>query len=91
MVSACPEDWPASQDDDVLREVDEKCSNGSDTLPPVTDLDVGVVYKNEYCAVCHQVTNIQPWMYRYGCSQCLEDKLTNQGTLAYERHKYWGG
>ena len=78
MVSACPDDWPANQDDEVLREVGEKCRYGSDTLPPVTDLDDGVVYKNEYCAVCHQVTNIQPWTYRFGCSPCLEDKLTNQ-------------
>ena len=78
MVSACPEDWPANQDDEVLRDVDEKCSNGSDTLPPVTDLDGGVVYKNEYCAVCHQVTNLQPWGYRFGCSPCLENKLANQ-------------
>ena len=73
MVSACPEDWPANQDDEVLREVDEKCSNGSDTLPPVTDLDGGVVYKNEYCAVCHQVANIQPWGYRFGCSSVIND------------------
>ena len=78
MVSACPEDWPANQDDEVLREVGEKCSNGSDTLPPVTNLDSGVVYKNEYCAVCHQVANIQPWGYRFGCSPCLENKLANQ-------------
>ena len=45
MVSEYPEDW---SDDEVLREVSEKCSNGSDTLPPVTDLDGGMVYKNEY-------------------------------------------
>ena len=75
MVSACPEDWLANQDDEVLREVDEKCSNGSDTLPPVTDLDSGVVYKNEYCAVCHQVANIQPWTYRFGCSKCLGERI----------------
>ena len=79
MVSECPEDWLANQDDGVLREVDEKCSNGSDTLPPVTDLDGGVVYKNEYCAVCHQVTNVQPWRYRFGCSPCLENRITTQG------------
>ena len=70
MVSACPEDWPANQDDEVLREVDEKCRYGSDTLPPVTDLDGRVVFKNEYCAICHDITNIQPWGYRFGCSPC---------------------
>ena len=78
MVSACSEDWPANQDDEVLREVDEKCRHGSDTLPPVTDLDGGEVYKNEYCAVCHQVANIQPWRYRFGCSPCLRNKLETQ-------------
>ena len=81
MVSACPEDWPANQDDEVLREVDEKCSNGSDTLPPVTNLDDGVVYKNEYCAVCHQVTNIQPWRYRFGCSKCLGEGIHIEGLI----------
>ena len=79
MVSACPEDWPANQDDEILREVDEKCSNGSDTLPPVTDLDGGVVYKNEYCAVCHQVTNVQTWGYRFGCSPCFWERFITQG------------
>ena len=78
MVSVCPEDWPAKQDDEILREVNEKCGHGSDTLPPVTDLDGGVVYKNEYCAVCHQVANIQPWRYRFGCSLCLWNMLETQ-------------
>ena len=85
MVSACPENWLTNQDDEVQREVDEKCRYGSDTLPPVTDLDGGVVYKSEYCAVCHQVANIQPWGYRFGCSPCLKNKLANQNvTLTRE-------
>ena len=75
MVSACPENWPADQDSVVLSVIDKLCRRGSNTLPPVTDLDDGVVYKNEYCAVCHQVTNIQPWGYRFGCSPCLENMV----------------
>ena len=71
MVSACPEDWLTEQEDEELRGADEKCRNGSDSLPPVTDLDSGAVYKNEYCAVCHQVENIRPWGYRFICSSRL--------------------
>ena len=77
MVSACPEDWLASQKDEELRNADEKCRNGSDNLPPVTDLDSGQVYRNEYCAVCRRVKNIRPWSYRLACSPWLRFMVTN--------------
>ena len=77
MVSACPENWLASQEDEELRGADEKCRNGSDILPPVTDLDSGLVYRNEYCAVCHRVKNIRPWGYRLACSPWLRYMVTN--------------
>ena len=62
MISACPEAWPANQDDEVLREVDEKCSNGSDTLPPVTDLDDGVLRCLSPGGE-HTAMGIQVWLF----------------------------
>ena len=50
--------------------VNEMCINGSNTLPPVTDRDSGIVYRNEYCAVCNQLTNILQWVYRFECPDC---------------------
>ena len=85
MVSACPEDWLTEQEDEELRGADEKCRNGSDSLPPVTDLDSGVVYKNEYCAICHRVENIRPWGYRFGCTSWLNSMIRTEGfTLTRE-------
>ena len=69
MVSSCP-DTQNILGDETMSEVNEMCANSSDTLPPVTDLDSGVVYKNEYCAVCHRITNILPWIYRFRCLDC---------------------
>ena len=57
MVSACPGDSD---------ELEENCT-GSPSLPPVSDLATGVVYKNEYCAMCNMVENIIPWRYVYQC------------------------
>ena len=68
MVSACPVDWMAGQEHDQLRlEILNNCSRDSDDLPPVTDLQTGLVYKNEYCAVCHQVTSLIRWEYTFEC------------------------
>ena len=69
MVSSCP-DTQNMLGDETMSEVNEMCANGSDTLPPVTDLNSRVVYKNEYCAVCHHKTNVLPWVYRFECLQC---------------------
>ena len=68
MVSACPTHWLAGRDDRLLLDTLNNCTNGGNNLPPVTDIDNGIVYKNEYCAVCHEVENIQPWRYRLECT-----------------------
>ena len=68
MVSACPADWLAGRDDQILLDTKNNCTDGSDSLPPVTDPDTGIVYKNEFCAVCHEVEIFQPWGYSFYCS-----------------------
>ena len=71
MVSACPVDWMAGRSDQLLLDTVNNCSRGSSNLPPVTDLDTGLVYKNEYCAVCHEVSNFRQWGYTFECSLLL--------------------
>ena len=66
MVSSCPDTQNIFGDESV----NEMCANSSDTLPPVTDQDSGVVYKNEYCAICHHISNILLWVYRFECLNC---------------------
>ena len=72
MVSACPADWLAGRDDQILLDTINNCTDGSDSLPPVTDPDTGIVYKNEFCAVCHEVEIFQPWGYSFYCSFLLQ-------------------
>ena len=72
MVSACPADWLAGRDDQILLDTINNCTDGSDSLPPVTDPDTGIVYKNEFCAVCHQVEIFQPWGYSFYCNSLFK-------------------
>ena len=74
MVTECSVDWLDGQTRDG-RLVNEMCLNGSNTLPPVTDRNNGVAYKNEYCAVCNQVTNILPWLYQFECPDCAGESI----------------
>ena len=67
MVSACPVNWLDGREDQLLLDTVNNCSRGSANLPPVTDLDTGVVYKNEYCAVCHEAANFRQWGYTFEC------------------------
>ena len=75
MVSACPADWLAGRDDQLLLDTLNNCTSGSANLPPVTDVESGIVYKNEYCAVCHEVENFQLWGYRFECTNWLNVML----------------
>ena len=75
MVSACPADWLAGRDDQLLLDTLNNCTSGSANLPPVTDVESGIVYKNEYCAVCHEVENFQMWGYRFECTPWLRDMV----------------
>ena len=75
MVSACPADWLAGRNDQLLLDTLNNCTSGSANLPPVTDVESGIVYKNEYCAVCHEVETFQLWGYRFECTPWLRDMV----------------
>ena len=73
MASECPEDWLTSTEEAAF--VEGNCTRGSSSLPPVSDNETGVVYANEYCAVCNgvHVDNIVPWSYRLSCNNVLSN------------------
>ena len=79
MVSACPADWLAGSDDQLLLDIFNNCTHGSTNLdlPPVTDIKNGIVYKNEYCAVCHEVENFQMWGYHFECTPRLRHMIAS--------------
>lgn len=77
MVSECPANWLVGKFDRLLLDIRNKCSY-SENLPPVTDTSSGVVYKNEYCAVCHGVENVEMWTYSFQCTNWLYNMIQSQ-------------
>ena len=84
MVSACPDDW-LTVTDAQRGEIYSKCA-GNVSLPPVSDRDTGIVYKNEYCAVCNGVQDVVPWRYELGCTKWLNEELerASKGYVEFE-------
>ena len=82
MASECPEDWLTRESStEEAAFIEGNCSHGSSSLPPVSDRDTGVVYVNEYCAVCNGVNNIAPWSYRLSCSSKLSTLIEDNSSL----------
>ena len=84
MVSACPEAWLV--DEDVQRmEINANCTNNA-PLPPVSDSKIGIVYKNEYCAVCNGADSVVQWQYGLGCTIWLSVELflADHGFVVFE-------
>ena len=80
MVSACSEDWLTSSD--IASDIHANCTNGDASLPPVSDRSTGLVYKNEYCAVCNGVSSAVRWRYGLGCTEWLSSELV-KAALGY--------
>ena len=74
MVSTCSEDWPADGNG-VRQDVTRGCANDSAVFPPVSDQTSGVVYKNEYCAVCNGARGVAQWNYDLGCTGWLNREI----------------
>ena len=72
-VKRCPETF----DDDVIRAYCELAtSNDVMSAWPVTD-DYGLLYKNEYCAYCNNVSDYLRWNVRFGCQAEAENRLSS--------------
>ena len=63
MKASCPDQWP-TMDGGIARNCTEDV-----TAPPVTDLTTGSVFRNTYCAICHNVSleRIAVWRTRLYC------------------------
>ena len=89
MVSSCSERWLEEVgNSEETQGIVSNCINhlNRDRYPPVTDLDSGLVYRNEHCARCNYVSNSANWDFGFVCDSELFDLLngsTNQ-TLTEE-------
>lgn len=98
MVSECPPGWTKEEGEgeQELREiVADNCARITNSFPPVTDVDRGVVFRNEYCAVCHDVRGPILWSTLFSCSDTLttiipDQSLTSQLLTTYcYSNQYW--
>ena len=84
MISQCPDGWSEAEDVEdeeelVLRDiVSATCSTTTNTFPPVSDFDTGLIFKNEYCALCHRVRLPVLWPTLYFCSGQLTTIIPEQ-------------
>ena len=78
MVSVCLDGWRENNGNRVdMRVVEENCNDGPLHLPPVTDAITGLVYRNEFCAICNKVDNLTTWDVGFTCKPELKDLLND--------------
>ena len=80
MVSTCLDEWSKQHMNTIEGDwIQERCMN--DTFPPVTNVLTGMVYRNEYCALCNGVLqpDIARWSYRLRCSALFYNMLRTYG------------
>ena len=64
MVSSCPS---CSEEVQEVSGLESNCTNKDILLPPVTDRNTGIVYRNEYCAYCNGVEELVTWQIDLVC------------------------
>ena len=91
MVTVCPDDWVVSGDaigQELRQAIESMCINATQRLPPVTDMNTGFDYHNEYCAICNRVNpqHVTRWEYEYDCQEDYIELLrsTDNNTLTKE-------
>lgn len=94
VVSECPLTWLAfSQmlglsmaEFSMVREL---CSAVNSTLPIVSDVLSGRVYRNEYCALCHEASQISLWHQTVFCSTAILDAIHEESRLTVAVVRQW--
>lgn len=74
MISQCPNSWYEAEDETELELqdiVNANCQATMNTFPPVSDLTTGLVFSNEYCALCYGVSSPVLWSTLYSCSETI--------------------
>ena len=68
-ISICPAWWDQAVDENTeIRQIISDNCNSMDSFPPVTDFETGLVFNNEFCALCHDVRSPILWSTRYTCT-----------------------
>ena len=77
MIASCPESEPAI----IFSGVANLCEAQSLTIPPVSDIRTGLVYKNRYCAQCHGVPDKEQisWQSEWRCKDTLQETFNALG------------
>lgn len=81
MVSECPPGWAEEEREEKqeLRDIiADNCLRITNSFPPVTDVDRGVVFRNEYCALCHNARGAILWSTLFSCSGTLTTIIPSQ-------------
>ena len=91
MITACSPSWIAEQVADGVANVDDIVSSCEDPsvratyrfLPPVTDEETGLVYRNEFCARCNglQPSDVTGWTIDLACVNSTE--LNTRSSLLF--------
>ena len=76
MVSTCPHSWIETENGIIA----ENCisPNSATTLPPMTNTITGIVYRNEYCAICNGVRELIAWQTNLVCNPAIYQLLVQQ-------------
>ena len=75
MISSCPDSWI----DPDGAQIREHCSSSHLTfLAPLTDNRTGLVYKNEFCALCNGVSQVAVWQTSLACNSSIYNLLLLQ-------------
>ena len=83
MVSSCPSLANRVYIDSVdIEAIIVNCTSPIVDLPPVTDRDSGLVYRNEYCARCNGASNLVAWQPDLACSTEVYGLLQTSGSIS---------
>ena len=93
MITGCSPSWIAEQVADGVANVEDIVSSCDDPsvratypfLPPVTDQETGLVYRNEFCARCNgiQPSDVTGWKIQLACTNSTE--LNSQTSLLFSQ------
>jgi hypothetical protein len=61
------------------RTIVESCLLEDTGLPPITDTTTGIVFKNEFCALCNGVDRFQAWNTALVCADNVYDVIIDEG------------
>ena len=82
MISQCPSWWVNSSDYGTLNEretIQFNCIHGP-SIPPFSDSTTGRIYRNDFCALCNNISFIVPWRYLLACTVEVRNAVLN-GTI----------